>query len=317
MVGCVFDSNVAVGMGGAVVVDYEVNLTMRDCLVTGNTASSGGGVCFAAGGGTIDDCTITGNTAEFGGGIVFLSTNNVYVLDSRITWGEAVYQGGGVYASDSSFLLDDCTIANNWAGEDGGAGWLLTSAGVVRRSSVVGNSADGTAGGFFVDTSTLVATSGEFLNNGTAVHVHSLTRNNVDARYNWWGDSSGPFHGSLNPGGGGDEVSDSVWFDPWSVVSGVEVGEDVLSLAAPFPNPSREGSAIAFSLPAPSDVRLTVHDVAGRVVAVLVDGALPPGRHSATWDGRDSRKVQVAQGVYFFRLESGGEMLTRSGVVLR
>lgn len=37
----------------------------------------------------------------------------------------------------------------------------------------------------------------------------------VDARFNWWGHASGPFHPTLNPDGQGDEVSDGVLFEPW------------------------------------------------------------------------------------------------------
>jgi len=37
----------------------------------------------------------------------------------------------------------------------------------------------------------------------------------LDARHNWWGDDSGPYHATLNPGGTGDKVSDNVDFNPW------------------------------------------------------------------------------------------------------
>lgn len=37
----------------------------------------------------------------------------------------------------------------------------------------------------------------------------------VEARTNWWGEASGPFHATLNPGGAGNPVSDGVLFDPW------------------------------------------------------------------------------------------------------
>jgi hypothetical protein len=37
----------------------------------------------------------------------------------------------------------------------------------------------------------------------------------VDARYNWWGDPSGPHHPTLNPDGMGKDVTDGVWFEPW------------------------------------------------------------------------------------------------------
>ncbi|HVO76735.1 MAG TPA: right-handed parallel beta-helix repeat-containing protein [Candidatus Bathyarchaeia archaeon] len=38
----------------------------------------------------------------------------------------------------------------------------------------------------------------------------------VDARSNWWGAQSGPYHATLNPGGTGNRVSDNVLFDPWT-----------------------------------------------------------------------------------------------------
>jgi hypothetical protein len=36
----------------------------------------------------------------------------------------------------------------------------------------------------------------------------------AEARYNWWGDATGPYH-STNPGGLGNPVSDNVNFSPW------------------------------------------------------------------------------------------------------
>jgi hypothetical protein len=40
----------------------------------------------------------------------------------------------------------------------------------------------------------------------------------LDARNNWWGDASGPYHPTLNPFGQGDTIlSDSVLFIPWLV----------------------------------------------------------------------------------------------------
>ena len=37
----------------------------------------------------------------------------------------------------------------------------------------------------------------------------------IDARNNWWGDRSGPYHETGNPDGKGNEVTDDVEFDPW------------------------------------------------------------------------------------------------------
>ena len=43
--------------------------------------------------------------------------------------------------------------------------------------------------------------------------------NNVtfDARFNWWGNETGPYHPKLNPTGLGDNVTDNVDFKPWLI----------------------------------------------------------------------------------------------------
>ncbi len=37
----------------------------------------------------------------------------------------------------------------------------------------------------------------------------------IDARQNFWGDATGPYHPTLNPNGQGNAVADNVQFDPW------------------------------------------------------------------------------------------------------
>jgi hypothetical protein len=73
------------------------------------------------------------------------------------------------------------------------------------------------------------------------------------------------------------------------------------------PNPFRGLTTIRYELPAPATVSLTVHDVAGRKVATLVDSERKgAGRYGAHWDGRDDAGRRVASGVYFYRIDAGG-----------
>jgi hypothetical protein len=76
-------------------------------------------------------------------------------------------------------------------------------------------------------------------------------------------------------------------------------------LGAPRPNPGRT-PAIAFRLPGPAHVRLVVHDVAGRVVARLLDTRRPAGRHEVVWGGRSGSGDRVAAGVYYLHFEADG-----------
>jgi Putative metal-binding motif/FlgD Ig-like domain/Thrombospondin type 3 repeat len=83
------------------------------------------------------------------------------------------------------------------------------------------------------------------------------------------------------------------------------------------PNPTRAGTEITFELPPTGGrVRLQIFDVAGRRVAVLVDGDLPGGRHSARWEGRDANGARAATGMYFYRLEAPGVTLVHKLALL-
>jgi hypothetical protein len=71
------------------------------------------------------------------------------------------------------------------------------------------------------------------------------------------------------------------------------------------PNPFAASTVVAFDLPAAGPVALDVVDVKGRVVRTLVRGAMPAGRHAATWDGCDDAGARVGPGVYFARMTAG------------
>ncbi len=90
-----------------------------------------------------------------------------------------------------------------------------------------------------------------------------------------------------------------------------------LALSQNHPNPMSLGTSIRFRLPAPQSVSLRVYDVDGHLVRTLVDGSLPPGEHLLQWTGTNDRGLPVSSGVYFYRLESGGNALIRKLMVVR
>jgi hypothetical protein len=83
------------------------------------------------------------------------------------------------------------------------------------------------------------------------------------------------------------------------------------------PSPFAAATEIEFGLPRPQHVTLAVYGVDGRMVAVLADGAFPGGYHSAAWNGRDASGNRVAGGVYFYRLATDGNVLTRKMLMMR
>lgn len=88
-------------------------------------------------------------------------------------------------------------------------------------------------------------------------------------------------------------------------------------LAAAFPNPFNPHCTLRFELAAPQPARLAVHDVAGRLVAVLAEGDFAAGPHEFIWNGRDGAGREAAGGVYFARLTTARHAETMKLVLLR
>jgi hypothetical protein len=72
-----------------------------------------------------------------------------------------------------------------------------------------------------------------------------------------------------------------------------------------YPNPFNPSTVIRYELPEAGNVRLSVYDMTGRRVADLVNGPVQAGSHTAGFDGS-----RLASGVYVYRLQSGGQVLS-------
>ena len=84
-----------------------------------------------------------------------------------------------------------------------------------------------------------------------------------------------------------------------------------------FPNPFNPETALRVELPRAGRVALEVYDAAGQRVRSLVDGWLPAGVHTFTWDGRDTQGRELGSGVYLARLKAGGAEDLRKMLLLR
>jgi FlgD Ig-like domain len=90
-----------------------------------------------------------------------------------------------------------------------------------------------------------------------------------------------------------------------------------IQLAAPAPNPSSGPLEIDFALPRTSRADLRIFDLAGREVAHPLAATMAAGAHRVTWSGRDGAGHAAGPGVYFLRLATDHEAVTRRIVRLR
>jgi len=90
-----------------------------------------------------------------------------------------------------------------------------------------------------------------------------------------------------------------------------------LRLEGNYPNPFNPQTNIVYSLPSEGRAELAVYDVRGRRLVILVDRVEGAGRHSVVWNGRDANGAELASGVYFVRLEFGGDFQKRKIVLVK
>ncbi|MEI6166367.1 MAG: hypothetical protein WCS52_04165 [bacterium] len=126
--GLTITNGYVVGNGGGV---YITAGTLRNCLVTGNTATngSGGGVYATGARSLITNCDVfanlalCGSSAAVGGGGVKLSTS-ASLWNSRIMYNNSpiYWSGGGGVNCDGAAWVVNCSVISNKVGTDYNAG---------------------------------------------------------------------------------------------------------------------------------------------------------------------------------------------------
>lgn len=231
----------------------------------------------------------------------------------------ATYQGdlvaGGVFAGSGATALGGI-------GRWDGAAWQPLGAGIAGPNVIYGvNALVGTSAGLFaggdfasvdgVPASGLAVWDGaawsEFEGgvtrpDATTPRVYDLQAIDGDL----W------VAGSFLEAGGRSSCNIARWTDG-TIVANESVEDDGRAelpaaprLLGAAPNPFNPATRIAFELDRPGRARLSVHDLAGRLVAVLADETLRAGPHVRTWRGLNARGGAAPSGTYVARLRVDG-----------
>ena len=102
-----------------------------------------------------------------------------------------------------------------------------------------------------------------------------------------------------------DPVISSVESDDFAKPSEFSLGQN-------YPNPFNPQTNIKFNLRESDQVRLTVYNIQGQEVAVLVDEKMASGNHQVTFDAHS-----LSSGVYYYRLDTGQGVLTKKMMVIK
>jgi lysophospholipase L1-like esterase len=102
----------------------------------------------------------------------------------------------------------------------------------------------------------------------------------------------------------------------------------VFSLSQNYPNPFNPATSIDYAIPTSGSrslvdeqqavhVFLTIYDLRGRVIKILVNEPKAPGNYSVHWDGRNQQGERATSGIYFYHIKAGKFHSMKKMVVLK
>ncbi|MBN1826819.1 MAG: right-handed parallel beta-helix repeat-containing protein [Candidatus Eisenbacteria bacterium] len=324
--GCSFLTNQA-DLGGGLYLSCE-GAVVEECVFEGNVCSGGGGGLKCNASIEVQDCSFIGNTVTegWGGGMLSsLHPKMQYCVFAENSAG--LYGGGGLALMDSAFI-ETCTFYGNTAAygsgiacTDNATPWVdrailsfgRTGAAVYcdAESDILLYCSDvyGNAGGDYVDC----LAGKEGINDNFSADPLFCEPESLDLTLK----NISPCAYGISPPACGQIGAYGVGCTVTGVVEDGTAPPRTGFLDSPAPNPFNPATTFRFGLPEAGRIRIAIHDVTGRRVAVLAEGRYGAGRHEAVWDGRDASGHAVPSGVYFARMEAEDFTATVKTVLLR
>ncbi len=111
---------------------------------------------------------------------------------------------------------------------------------------------------------------------------------------------------------GGGEYERLVRVSPVTVIDAVAEQPSQVALLSSYPNPFNPETTIRFDVRQAQRVRLSVFDLLGRQVALLVSSHVEVGQHEVRFQAGD-----LPSGTYFIRLETAADVAVRQIVLMK
>jgi len=321
---CLFLDNTMELDGGGLFAENGT-VTLEDCRFEDNIPApdapytSGGGAYITGAGATLVGVVFAQNQANAGGGLTVNTAPQADVQDCVFLANESDFFGAALnYQSNDTGEVSGNTVAGNMGVAETGVVNLVNFSSTLSRNLVAWNA----GGGVALSSGTLMPTCNNVFGNSGSPWIGLADPTGSDGNF-----SVDPFFCDLEAG----DLSlrnDSPCLDApgcglvgalgEGCGGGVSVGDTPSSLppVVAFPNPFNPRVTLRAHLDG-GPVRLSIHDVRGRLVRVLVEADRPAGTLEAVWDGRDARGRGMSSGVYSYRLETVRGVATGRLTLLR
>ncbi len=121
----------------------------------------------------------------------------------------------------------------------------------------------------------------------------------------WWDNTNGNWNSSITWG-------EAMLQKPGTAVKQLPTVVNRFNLDQNYPNPFNPATQIQYTIDKASKVKLTVYNVLGNQVAVLVNQTQQAGTYQTTFDAKN-----FSSGVYFYKLEAGSKTMSKKMMLLK
>ena len=90
-----------------------------------------------------------------------------------------------------------------------------------------------------------------------------------------------------------------------------------VSISQNFPNPFNPETQFSYTLNESGTISLGIYDITGKLIYTVYDGFQRAGNHNVLWEGLDQNKRPVSSGVYFYRLVTQSNTISKKMVLAK
>ncbi len=118
---------------------------------------------------------------------------------------------------------------------------------------------------------------------------------------------------------GSNDSSD--WSTPWkfkdtTIISGIEQDKNItltkFGICQNYPNPFNPSTNIKFDIPKELNVKITVYNILGKEVAIILNKELRTGSYEVNFDANN-----LASGIYFYRIQAGDFISVKKMILIK
>jgi hypothetical protein len=273
------------GFLGSGISLYGANITVNNNILAFNeTGSSAGGFYIVGTNIVLINNVIAYNRAYNGGGIYCDNTSSQIpnILANNIIWGNI--SNNQIYNVDNRPLeISYCDIQGGWQG-----------VGNIDIDPLFRDTANG-------DFHLMSTFCGDPLDS-PCIDVGDPTIQDYLLSCNW---GLGLQLSDMGAYGGGDSTLQTIEdYQP-------PLPEEPILLQN-YPNPFNAGTTLEFYLSGDTEIKLSVFNLLGQEIVVLIDGMMSSGEHRISWDA-----TAYPSGMYFARLLIGNDIQSRKMLLLK